>query len=431
MTTFDRFDPFERRIGAAMDDIAGTRPLDYLDDVFRQTARTAQRPRWSFPERWFNVDTTFARPVLPGRRVPYRSLIALAVLAALLATAAFYIGSQKRLPPPYGPADNGQIVFAMDGNVFAIDSLTAMPRLLIDDLDGRLGGPANSPDGQLIAYDHVKSGADHIWVAEADGTNPRQVLDRAFDGRSFAWGPDSRSMAIVTHATRPELWIASTDGAAARLVELGDLYPWDATWDPQRAGVLLVRAEHKVTGEVDLFFVNLDGTVLEKLDLRGRMLNGPEYEFSGLAISPDGETIAYNAVEVHEAPVNRFRTHVINRDGTNDRPVPAPLESGYSQAWAIFSPDGKWIAMESWVSQPDGSAVNQVALAPADGSGVARWIGPKVPGQTIIKSWSPDGTKVLVCVCDMNEVYAVDPISGSTERLPWVSDLPDWQRVVR
>lgn len=433
MTTFDRFDPFERRITEAIDEIAAARRPDYLDDILRQTARSSQRPRWTFPERWLNVDTTLARPMLFGRRVPFRSLLVLVVLAALLATAAVYVGMQKRLPPPYGPAANGQIVFGMEGDIYALDSLTAAPRLLVAGGKGQLGGVANSPDGTLVAYDNVESGADHVWVANSDGTAPRLVLDRAFTGHSFAWAPDSRSMAIVTHASKPELWIAPADGSGARLVELEGLNPWEATWDPQRAGVLLVRAEEKLMKDVDLYYVDVNGTILSKIDMTGQMLNGAEYEFSGVAISPDGNTIAYNSVEAEELPVNRFRAHVMNRDGSNDRAIPAPFATDYSQAWPVFSPDGKWIAMESWISDPEGSAdhpaVNQLAVAAADGSAVARRIGPSEAGQTLVKAWSPDGSYILVAFRDIGAVYAIDPETGDATKLPWQMELPDVQRV--
>jgi dipeptidyl aminopeptidase/acylaminoacyl peptidase len=428
MTTFDRFDPFERRIGEALEGIAPPRQLDYLDDVFRQTARASQRPRWSFPERWFKVDTALARPMLFGRRVPFRSLLVLVVLASLLAATAFYVGTREKLPPPFGLADNGQIVFMMNDDLYVQDSLTGLPRLLIAG-PGVQAGPVNSPDGQLIAYDSVINGADRIWVAEADGSNPREVLDRAFTGQSFAWAPDSRSISIVTHASRPELWIAPADGSGARLLELEGLYPWEATWDPQQSGVLLVRAEGILTREVDLYYVDLSGAVLSKLDMDGLNINGAEYEFSSIAFSPDGKTIAYNSVEAREAPVNRFRAHVMNRDGTGDRAIPAPLDELYSQAWPIFSPDGTWIAMESWVTQPDNTAVNQIAIAPADGSATARWIGPQKAGQAIVKAWSPDGTRLLLCFCDVGEVYAADPVAGTWELLPGAADLPAWQRV--
>lgn len=56
MTTFDRFDPFERRISEAIDEVAAARLPVYLDDILRQTARTAQRPRWTFPERWISMN---------------------------------------------------------------------------------------------------------------------------------------------------------------------------------------------------------------------------------------------------------------------------------------------------------------------------------------------------------------------------------------
>lgn len=432
MTTFDRFDPFERRITEAIDEIAAARRPDYLDDILRLTARSSQRPRWTFPERWLNVDTTLARPMLFGRRVPFRSLLVLVVLAALLATTAVYFGTQKRLPPPYGPAANGQIVFGMDGDLYVVEGLAGQPRLLLA-AEGQQGGVVHSPDGQLIAYDNVVSGADHIWVANRDGSNPRQVMDRAYNGISFGWSPDSKYMAATTSTTGPnELWIIPADGSGAKLLDLGSLRPWDAQWDPLRPDVLLVRAEDKQTKVVDLYFVDMQGTVLSKLGLRGQMLYGSEYEFAGMAISPDGQTIAYNAVERDIPGFEHFRAHIVNRDGTNDREVvlPQTFDSPYSQAWSIFSPDGKWIAMESWVTNTsDFSAVNQIAIAPVDGSSPARWIGPSLPGRSLVKTWAPDGTKVLMHANDVDDVYAIDPVTGAYELLTWKSDFPNWQRV--
>ena len=432
MTTFDRFDPFERRIGAAMDDIAGTRPLDFLDDVFRQTARTAQRPRWSFPERWFNVDTTFARPVLPGRRVPFRMLLLLVVLAAMLASAAVYFGSQNQLPAPYGPANNGQIVFGLNSDLYVVDGLTGQPRVLLA-AEGAQGGVVHSPDGTVIAYDNVVNGTDHIWVVNRDGTNPRQVMDRAFTGISFGWSPDSKYMAATTNAAGSnELWIAPADGSGATLLDLGPLTPWDAQWDPLRPNVLLVRAEDTRTKTVDLYFVDMQGTVLAELDLTGQMIYGPEYEFAGMAISPDGQTIAYNSVQ-NEGSTGKqhFWAYLVDRDGKNNRLVRLPDNPPalYSQAWSIFSPDGEWIAMESWVTQPDDSAINQIALARTDGTVPTRWVGPSLPGVSLVKTWAPDGTKILMHVNAVDDHYAIDPTTGTYELLPWKGDFPDWQRV--
>jgi hypothetical protein len=56
MTTIDRFDPFERRITEAIQEIAAERRPDYLDSIFEATARSRQRPRWAVPERWIPVN---------------------------------------------------------------------------------------------------------------------------------------------------------------------------------------------------------------------------------------------------------------------------------------------------------------------------------------------------------------------------------------
>ena len=39
-----------------------------------------------------------------------------------------------------------------------------------------------SPDGQLVAYDNIVDGIDHVTVAGADGSNPRIILDEPFTG---------------------------------------------------------------------------------------------------------------------------------------------------------------------------------------------------------------------------------------------------------
>lgn len=429
MTAFDRFDPFEQRFNEALEDVAEAQRPDYLDDVFSVTARTTQRPRWSFPERWLPMDLAARRPAVMNR-VPLRQLALLLILLLAAIGTAILVGSQPKLPAPFGPAENGQIVFVMNGDVYALDSLASEPRLLLAAPGDQLG-VINSPNGLLFAFDSLDRGVDRVYVANADGSNPRQVLDEPFTGLAATWSPDSRTLALVTEAgPGHQLWLAPADGSGARPIDLGSLRPWDVIWDPQRPAIMLMRAQSRPNGPMDLYYVDTSGTILSVVDMTtGLNLNGPMWEYSGLAFSPDGKTIAYNSIEAIEPPNNRYRVHVMNRDGTNDRAIPAPLESRYSQAWPKFSPDGAWIVMESWTTADDDTAINQVAIAPSDGSAVARWIGPREPGQPLGKAWSPDGTYLLVSLDGQSQVYVVDPVSGSADKLPWPIDLPDVQRV--
>jgi Tol biopolymer transport system component len=431
MTALDRFDPFERRITEAIDEIAAARPPAYLDDILRQTARRAQRPRWTFPERWLPMDTALSRPTVLGR-LPLRRLLVLALLVALAAAAlAFYVGSQKQLPPPIGPAGKGQITFGVNGDIYVRDTVTGQSRLLLGGPSDQ-GGVVSSPDGQLIAYDNVVDGVDHAWVAGIDGSKPHQVLDQPFTGGTFQWAYDSKSaVAITDSAGYHQLWIAPADGSGARELVFERKFPYQATWDPTRPGALLVAmTDVDQNSGMDLYFVDAaSGSVLSKIDMTGANLYGPGYEFSGLAFSPDGSTIAYNSVET-EAAGEHFWVRLIDRDGANDRAValPAGVPALYSQAWPVFSPDGKWIALESWVGQP-GFGTRQLALADPTGSSPTRRLGPTAPEHSIVKIWAPDGTSVLIHVDTIDDMYLIDPISGESTPVPWNSDFPDWQRV--
>ena len=109
----------------------------------------------------------------------------------------------------------------------------------------------------------------------------------------------------------------------------------------------------RLLGATDLYMIDLTGHVLREYNLPGTMLYGAQWELAGIAFSPDGKTIAHNSVE--EIPGGaRFRTYLVDVDGTNQREVPVPPNApvDYSQAWSAFSPDGKWIIMESWVGAP-------------------------------------------------------------------------------
>jgi hypothetical protein len=47
-----------------------------------------------------------------------------------------------------------------------------------------------------------------------------------------------------------------------------------------------------------------------------------------------------------------------------------------------------------------------------------------------LKSWSPDGTRLLVHPVDTNDVYSIDPVARTYERLSFEMDyVPGWQRL--
>jgi Tol biopolymer transport system component len=433
MTAFTRFDPFERRITDAVDEIAAARLPDYLDDVFRQTARTSQRPRWTFPERWISVDTTLPLPGI-ARRVPLRSALLLALLiAALVAATAFIVGSRTRVPLPFGPAANGAMVYAFDDDLYVRNTIGGTSRLLIGG-PGLDAYPLFSPDGRLIAFSTTSdAGVEHLKVANADGTNVRELLSDPVMSAGAAWRPDSRALAVDTTILGVhKLLIVPIDGTPVTEIDLGDLEPINVIWRPPTGDALLFRVEEE-PGSMDLYTVNADGSGLREYDLPGQSAFGTEFTLSGATFSPDGKTIAYNSIEVDRATlVSHFRVGLIRPDGSR-LTVPGPTDPRVQEGWPAYSPDGQWILVHRWTftfesETPEG----WVAVMPADLSAQARDIGPRIAGGEETggtKLWSPDGSRVLWRAGNTEEVFSVDPVSGAHETLTWATDLPGWQRL--
>lgn len=194
MTAFDQFDPFERRIATAIDEIATARTPNYLDDVLQQTARTSQRPRWSFPERWIQVN-----------RRTFQAATTIAVV--VVAVGAFYALGNKgpgTLPtsgPSPSPSPTPEAIVAlpqsMRGDWHAeVDNLSGLTseaqpiRLSISWEDGRGLWVQLDGDGrQVLQSSPLEAPAGEIRIrAKPEAVNceagqeGRYRWDRSSDG---------------------------------------------------------------------------------------------------------------------------------------------------------------------------------------------------------------------------------------------------------
>src|SRR5215218_5177175 len=173
MTAFDR--RLESELPDILTAIAAPRTPDYVDDVLALTAATRQRPRWTFLERWLPMNVTAQRIAGPPS-LPWRALAVGALLIALLAAGLMIAGAQRKVPPPFGPARNGALLFG-DGDVFIRDTVDGPSRLL-------LGGPAQdfaaafTRDGQRLVFLRRTAGTPgsederiQLFTARADGTD--------------------------------------------------------------------------------------------------------------------------------------------------------------------------------------------------------------------------------------------------------------------
>ncbi len=84
--------------------------------------------------------------------------------------------------------------------------------------------PQFSPDGKRIAFESDRSGADEIWVANSDGSNPMQLTNFGRHSGSPRWSPDGQWIAFDSYTVsgRWTVWIISSGGGTPRRLTESD-----------------------------------------------------------------------------------------------------------------------------------------------------------------------------------------------------------------
>jgi Tol biopolymer transport system component len=421
---------FEQDLPALLDDLYVAGTPDYRDELVAQTAGIRQRPAWTFPERWLPMDLATRR--LPFASVPLRALIALALILILAAAALLLtVGSPHPLPAPFGPARNGPLAYMQSDAIYARDTVDGPERVLIGNEGGKVSYAGFSPDGTRMSFTRTVAGSDYLFVADADGRAERKILAAALHDAYITWAPDSRTVAVSDEIdSSRKVMVVHLDGTPPTIVDLGDARPTDMAWRPPAGAELLVRAMTRGGGQ-DFFLVRADGTLIRPFGLPSPLRFGSDWENSGPQWSPDGALIAYNRVEPLDGdPPGHFRVHVIRADGTGDIALPATTEPGLQEAWPLWSPDGKSIVIARFVFASDGEG--RLAILPADASSRAHDLGPTTHGEdsSVVKTWAPDGTRVISYVKATGETFVIDPVTGTYEKAAWnAASEPDYRRL--
>lgn len=114
--------------------------------------------------------------------------------------------------------DGRNILFDMLGDLYAMPMAGGPARQLTQGL-GFDTQPTYSPDGRSMLFVSDRSGADNLWVADANGRHPRQISFGDDDTVlvSPAWAADGKSVFVSRYKAdynNIELWRYGLDGSA-------------------------------------------------------------------------------------------------------------------------------------------------------------------------------------------------------------------------
>jgi WD40 repeat protein len=413
----NRPDHLETELTAWFNETAAHQATDFLDDILWQTAHSSQRPRWTFLERWIPVDITMSRVQAPtGAR--YIALLVILILIAAIAVAL--AGAQRRIPTPYGPANNGVIAFTTaNGDIAIGDPVTGAVTMIVagPELDS---SPVFSPDGTRIAFVRQVEEMVRVFAVDVTGGDPIELTTAALARADWLqWSPDGTRLAWLSGGSP---WIAKADGSDAHRLDVGVVVREEISWRPPNGSELLVRGLSIDEAAFGLFLVSVDGS-----DLRAvTPLDGTSADYNYATWSPDGSQFAYSSWQ-DKPSGERQPVHVVTVEGLRN---------------VVIKPDdGSLLMTPAW--SPDGTRMGFTVIGQGIGVGPAddetphlTLTGPQSLGQLDF-AWSPDGKVIFGVPQVTGEPWLIDPAGGPGTRVSWnYTDFPrnraswsNWQRL--
>jgi Ca2+-binding RTX toxin-like protein len=153
--------------------------------------------------------------------------------------------------------------------------------------------PTWSPDGNKIAFIRSQSNDNGIWMVDAAGGTPVQILrDSSFYGEDLSWSPDGTRLTFSDYSGSPfaspmHVYVMDVDGGTPVDLALGS----SPSWSPD-GGLIAFQFPFSST-DIDIARMKPDGT--DRFAVIGSVAN--EYEPTW---SPDGRYIAFlTAAGVH------------------------------------------------------------------------------------------------------------------------------------
>jgi dipeptidyl aminopeptidase/acylaminoacyl peptidase len=420
MTGLDRA---ARQLPALLDELAAARTPEYLDDLHKQLAGTRQPPAWTLPERWLPM-LVARQPVLTGRS-PWRAIAVLAIVATLLAAMALIAAGSRRIPAPFGPVENGLVVYASNGEIFTMDPASGRATAVVTDpaTDVR---PVWSPDGQSFVFERKAAnplGPGDLYLAQADGSAPHRLTQTPIESiNDYVFSPDGREIAVSAGAAgQYGIWIVNVDGSGVRRLAAGNLGATGPDYRPRSGSEIVFVGREVGKFASGLFSVRSDGTGL------GTIVAPTTFVIANPRWSPKGDRLSYTSLAVdHSTPA---RPHIVDADGTNDRILGSFAEDETGGLPNLWSNDGTRLLIGRChrPSVDDTGCDLRYSIVAVDGLGPEQMIADGILdfGDSS-QAWAPDDSYIVASTSqgEQTATQLWDTSNGTVRAATWAAGGP-------
>jgi|GEM_PF-1088602 len=310
--------------------------------------------------------------------------------------------------------------------------------LVSDSLGTLVGAGILSPDGTRLAFVRTVDGKAAIFVANAEGSNARQLTSGVWDNNPI-WSRDGKWIAYQAEDPQFDIMVVSADSGAPRQITSGPATDAPRNWLPDGSGVIFGRTGD---GDDQTLVVPLDGGPVRRLaaEVKGN-------QHANLA--PDGVKIGYdvhvgggeatvwvqdsagaaprqltteNLENINAAylwsPDSRYIAYQSRRTGTSDiwivdvstgeqRQLTTDIRDDLTPRW---SPDGKWMAFIS-----DRGGQTDLWLMPVEGGTATRLTNDRAV--EFNPRWTPDGRSITYGQASVESEVLLQPLGGGEPRV--------------
>jgi len=281
---------------------------------------------------------------------------------------------------------------------------------------------ASTPESQIL-YSQFDGNDYEIFVMDENG-NVEQLTDNTVNDWGAGWSPDQSQIAYrsVDDFGYTRIHVMNADGSNDQVVSPENLYAGTPqsvgmpSWTPdgQTLAFEAIDMSGQTNNAYDIYVVNLDNDTTERITFTAFHALHPQF-------SPDGSQIAF-AYETHGASCEwDCDIFVMNADGTNAQQLTTDKGMDVFPQW---SPDGSQIVFHS---EREGNS--DIFVMNANGSQETNLTNS--PTLERVATWSPDGNSIVFRSerDGDSDIYVMNLRSGETTQMTDndVDDrLPDW-----